>query len=359
MKMLEIRLIAAALATVSLVLLDGCGSKTATAPASKASNTGTSQASAASFYRGKTLTIIVPYGPGGGYDQWPRIISPYMQKYLGVDKVLVVNQPGGGGLVGTNKIYAAQADGLTIGDTNAAGDVFSQLAKDQGVSFDVSKFNWVGRPDNDPHIVAVHADGLYKSFADLLQAGAKGVTLKALATGAGSSDYNAAVITYNAFKTRFQMVAAFSGSSDEKAAFLSGNGDTMSVSASDIAQISSQAKTVLLISDQPFDKLPNVPTVMDLAKQQNLPDSSIKGLQAMVGVMGLGHAFFAPPGMLADRLATLRVAFQKSLEDPSFIAAAENANLYVGYASSDNLKQMTDTAMSNASLFEPLLSTNQ
>ena len=349
----------AALAVVSLVLLGGCGSTTSNVPTGNTGNAGNSQTSAASFYKGKTLSIIVPYGPGGGYDQWPRVLSPYIQKYLGVDKVEVINDPGGGGLVGTNKIYAAQPDGLTIGDTNAAGDVFSQLAKDQGVNFDVSKFNWVGRPDDDPHIIAVHANGPYQSFADLLKAGAKGVTLKALATGAGSSDYNAAVITYNAFRAPFQMVAAFSGSSDEKAAFLSGNGDTMSVSSSDIAQIAGQAKTVVLISDKPFAKLPNVPTVIDLAKQQNLPDSNMKGLQAMVGVMDLGHAFFAPPGVPADRLAALRDAFQKALADPACIAAAQKANLYLGYASADDLKQMTDTALSNASLFEPLLKTNK
>ncbi len=347
--------ITVAVAIMTSALLGGCDSKLQAAPSSKPGNTETSQASASEFFKGQVLSIIVPYGPGGGYDQWARLISPYMQKYLGVSKVMVVNQPGGGGLVGTAKIYSAPPDGLTIGDTNAAGDVFSQLAKETGVSFDVQKFNWIGRPDNDPHIIAVHVDGPYKSFTDLLQAAAQGTTLKALATGAGSSDYNAAVITLNAFKTRYQMVAAFSGSSDEKASFLGGNGDTMSVSASDIAQIAQHAKPVLMIKEEPFSKLADVPTVIDIARKQNLPESSIKGLQAMVAIMSMGHAFFAPPGVPADRLAALRSAFQKSMADKEFIASAEKADLYLGYASAEELKKETDAGLANVAFFQPLL----
>ncbi|OIQ98764.1 tripartite tricarboxylate transporter family receptor [mine drainage metagenome] len=355
----SVKKITVAAAIICSVLLGGCDSKGPSTQSSKAGNNQTSQASAAEFFKGKVLSIIVPYGPGGGYDQWARLISPYMQKYLGVSKVLVVNQPGGGGLVGTGKIYSAAPDGLTIGDTNAAGDVFSQLAKNAGVSFDVQKFNWLGRPDDDPHIIAVHLDGPYKSFSDLLQASAHGTTLKSLATGAGSSDYNAAVITLNSFKTRFQMVAAFSGSSSEKAAFLGGNGDTMSVSASDIAQIAQHAKPVLLIADEPFGKLADVPTVIDVAKKQNLPDSSIKLLHALVGVMAMGHAFFAPPGVPADRLAALRSAFQKSLADKEFVAATQKADLYLGYAPAAALEQETDTAMADGALFQPLLTASK
>ncbi|MCL6637426.1 MAG: hypothetical protein K6T26_05715, partial [Alicyclobacillus sp.] len=156
---------AAALSMAALMApLAGCGSQGqsggsntggASGNSNSAGNATTSTASASSgyeFYKGKTLQIIVPYSPGGGYDQWARLIAPYMQKYLGVAKVEVVNVDGGGGLVGTNQIYAAKPDGLTIGDTNAGGDVFDQISKAPGTNFDVSKFSWIGRPDDDPHI---------------------------------------------------------------------------------------------------------------------------------------------------------------------------------------------------------------
>ncbi|MCL6633393.1 MAG: hypothetical protein K6T63_12275 [Alicyclobacillus herbarius] len=298
------------------------------------------------------MQIIVPYGPGGGYDQWARLIAPYLQKYLGLGKVEVVNVPGGGGLVGTNQIYNAKPDGLTIGDTNAGGDVFDQIDNAPGTNFDVTKLTWIGRPDDDPHIIAVHTNGQYKSFQDLLHTQK---TIKALATGKGSSDYNSAVIALNAFNIPFTMVAAFSGSKDEKASFLSGNGDTISLSASDIAEIPDQAKVVLLQSAEPFDKLPNVPTVIQLAQQAGLSEQKINALKEMAKINDLGHAFIAPPGIPTDRVAALRDAFQKAMSDPSFVAQAKKENLYVGYLSGTDLAKIAQNAVANTSDLKPLL----
>jgi tripartite-type tricarboxylate transporter receptor subunit TctC len=306
------------------------------------------------FFAGKTLQIIVPYGPGGGYDQWARVITPYMKKYLGAGQVKVVNTPGGGGLIGTQAIYQAKADGLTIGDTNAGGDVFDQIDHSSGFTIDMTKVDWLGRPDNDPHIIATHAKGPYPTFDKLL---AGNGTISALATGKGSSDYNSAVIVYNAFKAHFKMVAAFSGSSEEKAAFMSGEGTTASLSSSDIAHISSDATSVVLVSARPFAKLPNVPTIIQEAQRHGLDARTVQALQALSGVMDLGHAFFAPPGVPADRLAALRTAFTKSLADPAFQKDAEKAGLYLGPESATDLSAAVTKALGQGALFTDLLKT--
>jgi len=344
------KFLAAAVGVMTLTaLLSGCGSPgTSTSPGTNAAKTET----AAQFYQGKTLQIIVPYGPGGGYDQWARLIAPYFKKYLGLASVDVVNAPGGGGLVGTNQTYSAKADGLTIGDTNAGGDVFDQISGAQGVNFDVTKMNWIGRPDNDPHIIAVHTKGSYQSFTDLEHAS---TTIKALATGKGSSDYNAAVITFNAFGMKYNMIAAFSGSKAEKAAFLRGNGDTISLSASDIHQVANIAKVTIVLSTKSFSKLPNVPTVIDLAQQAGLSQAKIDALTALSNVMELGHAFIAPPNIPADRLKALQDAFAKALQDPDFIAQAQKSKLYLGYKSGSDLVQMVQQAMTNGPQLKPLL----
>jgi tripartite-type tricarboxylate transporter receptor subunit TctC len=320
-------------------------------------NKGSSGAAAGergNFFAGKTLQIIVPYGPGGGYDQWARVITPYMKKYLGAAQVKVVNTPGGGGLIGTQAIYQAKPDGLTVGDTNAGGDVFDQIDHSSGFTIDMTKVEWLGRPDDDPHIIATHAGGPYPTF-DKLLAG-KG-TVSALATGKGSSDYNSAVIVYNAFKAHFKMVAAFSGSSEEKAAFMSGEGTTASLSSSDIAHISANATSVVLVSARPFAKLPKVPTIIDEAERHGLDARTVQALQALSGVMDLGHAFFAPPGVPADRLAALRTAFTKSLQDPAFQKDAAKAGLYLGPESATDLSAAVSKALGQGSLFTDLLKT--
>lgn len=336
----------AAALTLTTGLVAACG----TGNAGTASGSG----GGSSFYSGQTLTLVVPYGPGGGYDQWPRIMAPYLKKYLGVDEIKIENVPGGGGLVGTNQVYAAKPDGLTIGDTNAGGDVFDQMDQADGYQADVTKMAWIGRPDNDPHVIATR-DADHRTFDGIVNSNQQ---IKALATGKGSSDYNSAVIIYNAFRVPFQMVAAFSGSSDEKAAFLSGEGATASLSASDIAAITGKASPVVVVSKERFSKLPNTPTVIDEAKQHNLSADKIKALSALSDVMDLGHAFFAPPGVPADQLQALRTAFQKAMQDPKLLDAAQKAGLYPGFESGQDLAQAAKDALSQKALFVDLLKTS-
>jgi tripartite-type tricarboxylate transporter receptor subunit TctC len=333
--------VAALVLTAGLAV--GCGTT--------GSSSGGPGSDASAFYQGKTLTVVVPYGPGGGYDQWARVLSPFLRKYLGVSQVKVVNAPGGGGLIGTAQIYNAAPDGLTIGDTNAGGDVFDQIDNAAGYNMDVTKFQWIGRPDDDPHVIATRDDD-HLSFD---QIAASRQPVKALATGKGSSDYNAAVIVYNAFNVPFQMVAAFAGSSEEKAAFLSGEGLTASLSASDIAAIKGKASPVVVVSSQKFDKLPDVPTIIDEANKRHLPGPTVDALNALSDVMDLGHAFFAPNGVPADRLAALRTAFEKAMRDKDLLAAADRAGLYPGYASGPDLEKATRDALAQRATFAGLL----
>jgi tripartite-type tricarboxylate transporter receptor subunit TctC len=337
---------AAAALTLTAALAAACGSGSA--------GTASGSGGASSFYQGQTLTLVVPYSPGGGYDQWARVLAPYLQKYLGVSEVKIQNMPGGGGLIGTNQVYAARPDGLTIGDTNAGGDVFDQMDNADGYQADVTKMGWIGRPDDDPHVIATR-DADHRSFDGIVNGNRQ---IKALATGKGSSDYNSAVIIYNAFHVPFQMVAAFSGSSDEKAAFLSGEGATASLSASDIAAIKGKASPVVVVSQQTFNKLPNTPTVIDEAKKHNLSADTVKALTALSDVMDLGHAFFAPPGVPADRLQALRTAFQKAMQDKGLLNAAQKAGLYAGFESGPALTQAAKDALGQKALFVNLLKTS-
>jgi putative tricarboxylic transport membrane protein len=320
---------------------------------------GTPAAAAENFYAGKTLTIIVPYGPGGGYDTWARMLASYFKTDLGLAQVKVENRPGGGGLVGTDAVYSAAPNGLTIGDTNAAGDVFAEMSKAPGVQFRTEKFEWIGRPDNDPHIIAVHPDSPYKTFDDIIALKGGKTVLRCLASGKGSSDYNAAAITMNAFEVPFQMVAAFRGSHEEKATFVAGGGDTISVSASDIAQLGpDKERVVVLTAPEPFSKLPGIPTVIQEAQKHHLSAQTVEALTIMTRVMGMGHGFFAPPGVPSDRLQALRATFKHAFQNKEFIAKAEKAGFYVGYESPDKLAESAQLAFKHQDLFAPLLKTN-
>src|SRR5687768_15148845 len=69
-----------------------------------------------SFYKGKTIRIIVSFTPGGFYDRWARLISRYMPKYLpGNPDMIVQNMPGASSVIAANYVYnVSKDDGLTL-----------------------------------------------------------------------------------------------------------------------------------------------------------------------------------------------------------------------------------------------------
>ncbi|HMA81775.1 MAG TPA: hypothetical protein VKR81_12835, partial [Candidatus Binatia bacterium] len=64
-------------------------------------------ASAASYFEGQTITIVVGYKPGGGYDQYARLLAKHLPKYIpGSPTIIVQNMPGGGSVIAANYVYA-------------------------------------------------------------------------------------------------------------------------------------------------------------------------------------------------------------------------------------------------------------
>jgi tripartite-type tricarboxylate transporter receptor subunit TctC len=54
------------------------------------------------FYKGKTIRIIVGFTPGGFYDRWARLLARYMPKYIpGSPEFIVQNMPGAGSIIAT------------------------------------------------------------------------------------------------------------------------------------------------------------------------------------------------------------------------------------------------------------------
>ncbi|MCL6594027.1 MAG: hypothetical protein K6T31_08635, partial [Alicyclobacillus sp.] len=114
------------------------------------------------FYNGKTVTLVVATGPGGGYDTYGRLLATYMQKYLPGSTVIVKNVPGAGHIVGANYIYEAKPDGLTLGTFNT-GLIISQLTQEKGIKFDLRKFTWIGNAAADTRVLILRKDCPYKA----------------------------------------------------------------------------------------------------------------------------------------------------------------------------------------------------
>jgi tripartite-type tricarboxylate transporter receptor subunit TctC len=72
--------------------------------------------------------------------------------------------PGAGGLVGTNRLYSADPNGLTIGILNASGLIQAVLTETSGVKFDLLKFTWLGRLTSDQKIICVSPKSKFKTI---------------------------------------------------------------------------------------------------------------------------------------------------------------------------------------------------
>jgi tripartite-type tricarboxylate transporter receptor subunit TctC len=133
-------------------------------------------------YPTRPITLIVPWGAGGGTDATARIIGSLMEKDLG-QPVNVVNRTGGSGVVGHAAIAAAPPDGYTIGlATVEIGMMHWQgLTELTGASYTP-----IGLVNLDPAGIQVRADAPYKTVNDLLAAiKANPGKFKASGTGQG------------------------------------------------------------------------------------------------------------------------------------------------------------------------------
>lgn len=137
---------------------------------------------AAQNYPARPITLIVPWGAGGGTDATARIIGTLLEKDLG-QPVTVVNRTGGSGVVGHAAIASAPPDGYTIG----LATVEIGMMHWQGLTTLTSEsYTPIGLVNADPAGVQVRADSPYKTVNDLLAAiKANPGKFKASGTGQG------------------------------------------------------------------------------------------------------------------------------------------------------------------------------
>src|SRR5215470_8887066 len=109
-----------------------------------------------SYYKGKTVRIIVGATAGGGYDTYSRTIARHMGKHVpGSPTFVVDNMPGAGFLISANYIYrVAKPDGLTIG--HFIGGLFlQQFLGKPGVEFESVKYGFIGAPGQDNYVMGI------------------------------------------------------------------------------------------------------------------------------------------------------------------------------------------------------------
>src|SRR5262245_48533789 len=120
------------------------------------------------FFRGKTISLLIGFGPGGEDDLWARTVARHMMTHIpGNPNVVLVHTPGSGGLLVANRLYnTAAKDGTVLGMINR-GIVFEPLLGGQGTQFDALKINYIGSPGRDTTVCAARKDAAVQTLQDL------------------------------------------------------------------------------------------------------------------------------------------------------------------------------------------------
>ncbi len=132
----------------------------------------------------KPITIIVPWSAGGSTDQVTRVVAPIIAEALGT-KVVVVNQPGASGSIGTKAALDAPRDGYTW-TANAIANNATYSITDLVKDTDIDDYRIYLHVANTP-VVSVNADTPYGDFGELLKAMQSGANITVGTAGVNSS----------------------------------------------------------------------------------------------------------------------------------------------------------------------------
>ena len=279
----------------------------------------------ADFYRGRTVTIVVAAGPGGNHSRYSLLLGHYLQKYMpGNPKFIIQNRGGAGGTKAANYLYnSAPQDGTYIGILLSDTPMASRL-RAVGVKYNPKHFQYLGGADYTRSLITVMKTAGVKTIDDVKR---KQVIMGS--TGKGSQTYTIPTTVNALLGTKFKVITGYRGMNGVDAAVDKGEvqgraGVYASIIAIRPHWVEKGLVTHLAIADlEPNPSVPGVPLLIDMAKNED--DKAVMRLIFGSGV--LGRAWLAPPGVPADRVAALRAAFEKTLNDPEAAAAAKKRRM--------------------------------
>jgi tripartite-type tricarboxylate transporter receptor subunit TctC len=294
-----------------------------------------------SFYKGKTVRIIVGASAGGGYDTYSRTIARHMGKHIPGNPVFVVeNMPGAGFLISANYMYkVAKPDGLTIG--HFIGGLFLQeLLGKPGIEFNAAKFEYIGVPTQDNYVIGISKKNTGVSTMDQWLSSKTMVKLGGVGAGSATDDIPKVLIATIGLPA--QVVSGYKGTADVRLAYDSGEVQGVcnawqSFTATWPNELKSgDLAIVLQTTAKSHPELPKVPLAISYAKT----DDARNLISSLVHSVGpAARPYLLPPGTPKDRLMTLRKAFMAVMKDPEFLAEANKANLDINPLDGEELAQ--------------------
>jgi tripartite-type tricarboxylate transporter receptor subunit TctC len=299
--------------------------------------------SVADFYEGNTVRIVVGFSPGGGYDLYARLAADHIGKHIpGNPTVIVENMPGGGGRRAAGYLYEVAAqDGSELSLIVQAVAFDSALGELPGVD-DAGQFNFIGRLTSNVELQFTWHTSETKSLEDAMER----ETIVG-ATGPTSPSATVPRMLNETIGTQFEIVTGYGGTSEVTLAMERGEVEGMMQGVESLLGTRADwieqglINGIWQLSLRPHAEFPDVPVVGELGDT----DEDRQMLRLIAGTSEIGRSLAAPPNVPEERVQALRDAFQAMLEDPEFLADAEQRNLALDPATGEELQALVEETM--------------
>jgi len=296
----------------------------------------TARADETSFYQGKSVNLIVGYGPGGGYDLFARVLARFMPNHMpGKPNIVVQNMPGASSLRATNHLAVnAPKDGTVFAAFDRNMPLIALLGGNPNVQFDPLKLTWLGTlsdSTDDSFTLVIRKRPDISSIEDLRKAGGPQITVGV--TNPGATDHDVTVLLKEVLNLNIRVVGGYQDSNTVALAVERGELDGQFVNFVSTKAARPQwvdpkgaMQTLLQFARKTrHPELPNVPTAMEIARD----DAARQMIQLAEIPYLVARPYAAPPGLAPERAKTLQEAFIKTARDAEFVAEAKKINLEV------------------------------
>jgi tripartite-type tricarboxylate transporter receptor subunit TctC len=294
----------------------------------------------APFYRGKTVTIVVGYSAGGGYDQYARLVARHLGRHIpGQPSVIVQNMPGAASMTSVRYLDANAAKDGTVITAFDPGLVLETIAAPEVFKVRFSDVRWVGTLLRDIRVCYASAASGIKTWQEMM---ARKEFLIGN-TARGSNAYVNGAILRKVFHAPVRQISGYPGSNEQRLALERGELEGNCGSWTAIPQdwiVNHKINALLRFSPKrPADMPASVPFVNDLASTQEQKDL----LDVLNGSGELGRPFIVARQVPAERVTALRAAFQAMVKDESFLSEAQKQNLLLDPVTGEEAEKIIAT----------------
>lgn len=271
-------------------------------------------------FKGKTVSINIGFGPGGGYDAYGRLLARHIGKHIpGKPTVVAQNMPGAGSMKAVQYLQtAAPKDGTAIVIFNFGQITSSIVLPNDKIKVDFRDFAWLGSMNRDVSVCYVWKDRFpgVENAANLNTV--KNVNYGL--TGVGSASYFNQMMLIGVFDAPLKQVKGYKSSKEKQIAIERGEldgdcGDWTSVPADWMRD----GKLTILMKNSPSTPEGMSSSVAYAGDLAATPEK--KKIVTLLSAAGeIGRPFITRKDVPADRLAILRAAFDASVNDPELLA---------------------------------------